>query len=100
MVQLRSDNGTSVRDWTHVVPRYATEAKFFQFPTLTPDVLASSRTWTLTVTAARIGAGFMIDPRISYDETYLRVLSNWVGMGEAERLENGFSSISFTLTTN
>ena len=100
VVQLRSDNGTEVRDWTVVVPRYATQAKFFLFPSVAPDVLIASRTWTLTVSAARIGSGLLIDPRLSYDETYLRVLSNWVGMGEADRVENGFSSVSFIVTTN
>ncbi len=90
-----------MRDWTVVVPRDRTEANFFTFSQNIPEVLVddADRTWTVTVSAARIDSGPLVDPILEYRRTYVRILANWVSMKEVGREARAFSSVSQTFKT-
>jgi hypothetical protein len=102
VVQIRSEKtvngGTDVRDWTVVVPRDRTQADIFTFSQKLPEVLVDDedRTWTVTVSAARIDSGPLVDPILEYRRTYVRILANWAGMKEVGREARAFSSVSQT----
>ena len=93
---------TEVLDWRVVVPFDSTQTRFFQFPSVVPQVLASdpTRTWTLTITAARIDSGLLLHPAVTREELYDRVVANWVGMQEVFREARAFSSATFAITLN
>jgi hypothetical protein len=105
VVQVRSektvDGETDVRDWTVVVPRDRTQADIFTFSQNIPEVLVDDedRTWTVTVSAARIDSGPLVDPILEYRRTYVRILANWAGMKEVGREARAFSSVSQTFET-
>lgn len=100
VLNLRSETPGDVRDWTVVVPWENDRFTFHEMPVEVPPLLVPGRTWTLTVSCARIDGGFLRDPTLTKSETYTRIQSNWVGLGEAAREVSAISSVSFDLISN
>ena len=94
-VQLRAVTGSELRVWNVVVhPDYLSYA-FRLLPPQFLQVLKANVTWTLTVTAARIGQG----PISLSTDPYRRALTHWVGLSAAQRTVDAMSSTSITVTT-
>ena len=100
VLNLRSETATDVRDWTVMLPEDRTQFLFHTLPSQAPQVLVAGRTWTLTVTCARIDSGLLVHPSLKKSQRFARIQTNWVGMQEAVREVSVFSSARITLTTN
>lgn len=96
VVELRSELPTDTRVWTAVLPASISSFEFYTPPASAPNPLEAGRTWTLTVTAARVENG----PIFGFTNSYVRMVTNFVGISAAERVVNAFSSSSITITTN
>lgn len=94
-VEVRSETAGETRTWHAVVhPRYSSYT-FRELPTECPQPLVAGRTWTVTVTAARIETG----PFTLQEEIYNRCTTSWVGLSEATREVNAISSTAIQVTT-
>lgn len=101
MLELSTnDDPDDVRKWTVLLPGDATSFPFVMWPAGVPSLLVSGRTWTFTATSVRIDNGPMADPIYAPIDSYVRILANWVGIGESEREVAAFASNSFTVTSN
>ncbi len=99
IVQLRSDTGSDVKDWTAVLPWDATGYSFREFQAGVPAVLEAGRSWTLKVTCVRASSPLLLGAVPSQFSTYQKILTHWVGLKEADRGVDALSSVSISLTS-
>lgn len=94
-IELRSVLGGETRVWHAVVPPVYASYTFRELPEQCAQPLTGGRSWTLTVTAARIETG----PFLKQEEIYNRCTTSWVGLSEATREVNALSSTTIQVTT-
>lgn len=95
VVRLRAESPAKVHEWTAIVPSNLDSFTFRQLPAEAPQPLQPATTYTLSVTAMRIQNGILSTEQRAYQYT----LTHYVGLGEADREVNAFSTMSIQVTT-
>ncbi len=96
LVKLRSETPTEVNDWTAILPASFNSFTFRELPMEAANPLVAGRTWTLSVTAARVETGVLS----VVGDAYRRTIQNWIGIGPGDQQINATSSTSIQITTN